>query len=114
VFKPVPSRLIATRIHEGGDKINTRYTIRPGRMNGFYDALPIDCRCAFKSTSSRASGKHYDIAITRKIAEVTCRHRDNVTEHGRNADIFKSFCLFRLPVQASYIVSCLDEQGTKP
>jgi hypothetical protein len=83
-------------------------------MNGFHDAFPIDCRCALKSTTSRACRKHYNIAITRKMGEVIDRHCDDVTKPGRDAGILKIFCLLRLPVQASYIVSCLDEQGTKP
>jgi hypothetical protein len=48
------------------------------------------------------------------MGEVIDRHCVDVTKPGRDAGILKIFCLLRLPVQASYIVSCLDEQGTKP
>ena len=74
VLKAIFSRLSATRIHKGGDQINTRYTIRPGRMNGFYDALPIDCCSALKSTTSGAGREYDNIAIPREFVKVFYGH----------------------------------------
>ena len=63
MFEAIFSRFIATGIHEGGDQINPRYIIRPGRLNSFYDALTIDRRGAIKPTTSGTGSEDNNITI---------------------------------------------------